>query len=377
MVRYSDDLSDGPPPEDPAFTALLKRARRAERHQFAGAMQIRRADTVLLDSQHGCANWANVSPVLPATRFGTASLSKVFTAIATVSLALEDRLDLHQPVVDLLPEHLRPRDLHREITTHQLLTHTSGMPDYFEEDDIPESEQSAAYAALWSGRALHEIRTDLDLLPLFADLSTTREPGEYRYCNAGYVMLGILLAQVTGQPFDEVVAERVFAPAGMTTSFYPALDELHPHIAVGHLASLRPGGPLRSNIYAVPPVGGGDGGAFTTAGDLTVLLRALDSDEAWGSELPALIRTRHVDLGEGWSQGYGVEIGPGDKYGKDGGDPGVCTFARYWPDSGLSAVFLANVDSDTVPELDEILEEFIDTTNAYAHPRPSPAGVED
>lgn len=362
----ADPEVDTPEPEIPEFAALLRRARLAEADGFFGAMRVSAGDSVLLDSQHGYANWAARQPVRLQTRFGTASLSKVFTAVATVSLALDGRLDLHQPVVELLPGAKRPRDLHPQISAHHLLSHTSGMPDYFDEEDIPEEEQSAAYAALWSGRALQEIRSDVDLLPLFADLPGTREPGAWRYCNAGYVLLGILLTEITGQSFEEVIAERVFAPAGMHSSFYPAMDEMHPDTAVGHLAPLQPGGPLRSNIYAMPVAGGGDGGAFTTTADLTLLLRALDSDQAWGPELPALLRTRHVDLGDGWAQGYGLEIGPGDRYGKDGGDPGVCTFARYWPGSALSAVFLSNVDSDTAPVLDEILEAFIDTVNDYA-----------
>src|SRR5690606_15422288 len=124
--------------------------------------------------------------------------------------------------------------------------------------------------------------------------------------NAGYVLLGILLSHVCGLPFDEAVVTRVLEPAGMGTSGYPALDEVHPDVATGHLPPLAPGGPWRTNVFSIPATGGGDGGAVVTAPDVERFLRAVARGGVWGGVTPEDVLTVRAQVGPRWSVGYGV-----------------------------------------------------------------------
>ena len=89
-----------------------------------------------------------------------------------------------------------------------------------------------------------------DFLPLFGDLEPYGEPGNaWRYSNAGYILLGLLIEQLAQRPYTEVVQERVFDRAGMTASGFFGLDEVRPDIATGYLRPTSPacpGGPTSS-----------------------------------------------------------------------------------------------------------------------------------
>ncbi len=83
----------------------------------------------------------------------------------------------------------------------------------------------------------------LDFLPLFGDLPPYRPPGQaWQYCNAAYVLLGIVLEHVTGRAYVDLVQERVFDRAGMGASGFLRLDEPHPDVAIGYLDPDVPGG---------------------------------------------------------------------------------------------------------------------------------------
>lgn len=334
---------------------------------FCGIVRVTRGDRVLWESCQGLADRAAGVPVGPDTAFATASLSKMFTAVAVLDAAGRGEVALGVPVVDLLPPAKRPSTLRPDVTVHHLLSHTSGIADYFEEDeDLPGYQED--YAALWTTRAVHSIREDLDLLPLFADLPPVGPPGTaYHYSNAGYVLLGILLSQVTGLPFGEAVRTRVLEPAGMTRSGYPAADEVHPGLAVGYLPPAAPGGPWRTNVFSVPAQGGGDGGAVVTAGDLERFLRAVHRGGVWRGVAPADVLTPRVATGETWLPAYGVEVRVEDgAFAADGADPGVATFARYLPASDTTIVLLSNTGWEQVDGLADLLNSVVDAVSGTA-----------
>jgi len=333
---------------------------------FSGILHLSRGDEVLYESCHGLADRAAGTPVRSSTRFGTASLSKMFTAVAVLESAARGEVGLQDPVVEVLPDHKRPSTLRPEVTVHHLLSHTSGIADYFEEDeDLPGYQED--YAALWEQVPSAAVRQDLSLLPLFADLPPVCPPGEaYHYSNAGYVLLGILLAHVSGLPFGEAVTTRVFAPAGMTASGYPAMDEVHPDLAVGYLPPSTPEGPWRSNVLSVPAVGGGDGGAVVSAADVVSFLRAVHRGGVWPGVTPEDVLTERAVIGPGWAAGYGVELrtdGSG-AFGKDGADPGVAVYCEYLPANDTSVVLLANTDWDTAPSMGELMDPLLEVARS-------------
>lgn len=327
---------------------------------FSGILRATRGDEVLYESFHGMANRADGIPVTRSTRFATASLSKMFTAVGVLDAAGRGEVDLQDAVVDVLPPDRRPTTLLPGVTVHHLLSHTSGIADYFEEDeDLPGYREN--YDEIWDRLPNYSVRDYAALLPLFADLPPVCPPGTaYHYSNAGYVLLGLLLQEVSGTPFPEVVTTRVFAPAGMTASGYFAFDEVYPDIAQGYLPPLHPGGPWRTNIYSVHPVGGGDGGAVVSAPDVERFLRAVKHGGVWRGVTPELVLTRRAgEEGQRWAVGYGVDIRDDGVFGKDGGDPGVATISRCQPRTDTTAVLLANVDWDTADGIGDLANALI------------------
>jgi len=209
-----------------------------DRH-LSGIALITQGDRVLLESCHGLADRAAGTPVTPATRFGLASMCKMFTALAALDAVRRGELALHRPVVDLLPASRRPSTLPAEVTVHHLLTHTSGIGDYAEEDEeVPGFVED--YAALWHDLPSHRMERVDDFLPPYRDLPPVAPAGAgFHYCNSGYLLVGAVVEEVTGRGFTALVTERVLGPAGMADSGYFRLDAPEPDLATGYHRALR------------------------------------------------------------------------------------------------------------------------------------------
>jgi D-alanyl-D-alanine carboxypeptidase len=314
--------------------------RLAAAEEFSGTVLVTRGSETLLEVAAGYADRSTSTPLRVGTRFGLASLSKPFTAAAVLDCARQGLLRLDDRVVDLLPASRRPRTLSPPVTVRHLLTHTSGIGDYAEEDpDLPGYVED--YGSLWRDLPSYRMERADDFLPLYVDAAPVCEAGrEFHYCNAGYVLLAAVLEQVTGHPFAGIVVERVFTPAGMDGAGYPRLDEAHPDVAQGYLPA-EGDRPRRTNIYSVPVVGGGDGGAVAGVWDLDRFLRAVASGSLLGEEATRQLLGRHVPVGEHEWIGLGLFVGP-DWFGHGGGDPGVETGARFFPGTDTALVVLCN-----------------------------------
>lgn len=331
----------------------------AER-DLSGAVLMTRAGEVVFEGCYGYADRATGLPVTPATRFALASVTKMFTAVAVVDLVSSGALTFETPVVDVLPPERRPSTLLREVTVHHLLCHTSGIADYCEEDeDSPFYLED--YGELWVQRPSYAMERPADFLPLFGDLPPYRHPGtQFQYSNAGYVVLGLVIEEVTGRPFTDVVQQRVFDRAGMTASGFFRLDEAVPDVATGYLPRTDPAAPWRSNIYRVPVIGGADGGAHSTTRDLDRFLHAYADGTLLGDQLDRVLAP-HADVGDGFFEGYGVHLYPDGRYGHGGGDPGVAVLVNRWPEDDVNIVVLCNTEDDLVVEVrDELLAAWRD-----------------
>jgi CubicO group peptidase (beta-lactamase class C family) len=322
---------------------------------FSGSLLVTRGGEAVLEGSYGLANRADGVPVTPRTRFGLASFTKMFTAVSTVGLLHEHGVPYDAPVVGLLPPERRPSTLREDVTVHHLLTHTSGIADYFEEAD-----EGADFAALWAQRPSYTMRRPVDFLPLFGELAPYRPPGRtWQYSNAGYILLGLVLEELAGLPYADVVQRRVFDRAGMTGSGFFGLDEVVPDVAVGYLPPAAEGLPWRSNIFSVPVVGGADGGALATARDVDRFLRAFGEGTLVGPGLRDLMLQSHARADPGIACGYGVFVYERDgRWGHGGGDPGVEVFGYRLPAQDLNLVVLCNVAGFTSEVRDLLLEEF-------------------
>jgi CubicO group peptidase (beta-lactamase class C family) len=325
-----------------------------DERDLSGAVLMTKAGDVVFEESYGYADRATSTPVTPATRFALASVTKMFTAVTVVDLVATGATTFETPVVDLLPPERQPSTLLSEVTLHHLLCHTSGIADYAEEDeDSPAYLED--YGSLWERLPSYSIERPIDFLPLFGDLPPYRPPGvEWQYSNAGYIVLGLVIEELTGRPYAEVVQERVFDRAGMTGSGFFRLDESVPDVATGYLPRGGPDEPWRTNIYSTPVVGGADGGSLSTARDLDVFLRAYSDGTLLGDQLDRVIAP-HADAGDGYFEGYGVHRYPDGRYGHGGGDPGVSVIVNRWPDDDVHVVVLCNVEDLAGEVRDEVV----------------------
>lgn len=133
------------------------------------------------------------------TRFDTASITKLFTAVATLQLIDDGHFDVETPVVDYLQ--LTGTTFSRDINPYHLLTHTSGIAD-----DAGE-EADERYEDLFVDLPNYSVRDSPAALSLFSSKPSNFAPGDgCRYCNAGYQLLGMMIERASGQPYRGYVA---------------------------------------------------------------------------------------------------------------------------------------------------------------------------
>jgi CubicO group peptidase (beta-lactamase class C family) len=308
---------------------------------FSGVMLVVGPDGVLAEVALGDADRANGRPNTMATRFPVASVGKLFTAVAIVQQVERGALTLDAKAVDLLPADRRPSGLDAGVTIEHLLTHQSGLEDYI--DDAG----GADFATLFVNRSPAQFRGPADLLALFEDRPPRALPGaEVRYNDGGFVLLGLILEQVTGRDYYELIVEDVFAPAGMTDSGFPAMDAVVPNVAIGYLRPEHEGEAWRTNVYATTGRGMPDGGAVTTATDLVAFVDAFLAGrlvgDHWRDEMlrpHAWYEEDEVHIGLGWQMG-----GEGRTrwIGHSGGDPGVGADVSWFPEAGIRTVLITN-----------------------------------
>jgi CubicO group peptidase (beta-lactamase class C family) len=315
--------------------------------EFSGVVLIRRGETTVFSGAYGWASRRWMVPVTAATRFDAASITKLFTAVAALQLVDQRRLGLDVPVTEVVD--LAGTAVSPTVRLRHLLTHTSGIADDADE------EAGEDYAALWVNRPCYSVVRTRDFLPLFADKPALFDPGQgCRYCNAGYVLVGLAIEAVTGVAYRDQVREAVFARAGMTGSGFYDRREAEPDVAEGWDPVLDERGNRTGwtqNIFSYPPIGSPDGGAHVTADDLVRFAQALRAGRLLSAELTGQFLTPQVlhhkrDDHAVW-YGYGLEFvtdanGRVRNYYKDGINAGASGILRYYPADRLDVVVLSN-----------------------------------
>jgi len=308
-----------------------------EKIDFSGAVLVQQNDQTLMSAGFGFSNRSEQLKNNVHTRFGIASGCKLFTAIAIAQLVEEGKLTFDTRLSNCLEakfEHIS-----KEITIHHLLTHTSGIPDYFDEDVMDDFEE------LWIKRPMYHIRRLHDFLPMFQSEPMKSPPGEsFHYNNAGYILLGLIVEQASKMEFTDYVHEHIFKKAGMTDSGYFSFDALPANTALGYIDQAD--GTWRTNIYSLPVKGGSDGGAYITINDMAKLWSVLNDYLLLNKESTKKLLTPHVKVNDTGYYGYGVWIKNKDekvyKYHVMGYDPGVSFHSAYYPEQQSLAVVCSN-----------------------------------
>jgi CubicO group peptidase (beta-lactamase class C family) len=234
---------------------------------FTGVVRVDRGDEVLVEKAYGLADRRWGIPNDVDTRFAIASGVKGMTALVVVGLVQDGLLELATTARSLLGKDLPLID--DAVTVEHLLTHCSGIGDYFDED-LPGEITDYVLPV-----PVHTLSETEDYLTVLDGFPTKFPPGErFSYCNGGFVVLALLAERASGMPFRELVERRVCEPAGMSDTAFLRSDELPARAAVCYL---HPDG-LRTNVFHLPVRGTGDGGIYTTAADIRRLWTALFSE---------------------------------------------------------------------------------------------------
>ncbi len=324
---------------------------------FRGNVYVVQDNEVIIECVSGLADLANEFPNTIDTKFASASAGKVFVAVAVLQLIEQGKLTFDDTLGKLLDINLHEIDV--DVTVEQLLNHTSGVPDYFDESVMDEYEE------LWFEYPNYKIRYNNDLLPLFIDKPMMYQKGQkFQYNNSGYVLLASIIEKVTGMYFDKYLQTNVFDVCGMNGTGYYELDKL-PSKCANNYIYCADTNDFRTNIFSVDAKGTGAGGAFITVKDIVNFWTNLINEKLISKELLSKMFTKQsgdgADPEEGY-YGYGVWI-IDNPCGKDlvyfqGCDPGVSFISEYNPNNCMISVLVSNYGDNVWKEMRKIREKF-------------------
>jgi CubicO group peptidase (beta-lactamase class C family) len=323
--------------------ALLTKLTAEDR--FSGVVLLAKDGRPFFQKAYGYANRDKRIPNDMNTRFRLGSMNKMFTSVAIAQLVEQGRMSYTDTVAKLLPDY-PDKDIAAKITVHQLLTHTSGLGDFFGPDFAKKKE------------SLHGLN---DYLQLFAGKPLKFEPGKgWAYSNAGMIVAGLIVERVSGQNYYDYVREHIYKIAGMKDSDTFDKTKPQPDQSIGYT---RQEEKWVANFDSLPLMGSSAGGGDSTAPDLLRFDQALRGHKLLNEELTNTIVTPKVDVpDEPDKYGYGFMENHVDGkrvVGHGGGAPGMnANLDMYW-DTGYTVVVLANLDPPIAQQVNNYIRDRI------------------
>ena len=221
----------------------------SDNKQFMGTVLVARDGIVLLDQGYGSANLEWDIPNVPTAKFRLGLVTKQFTAACILLLEEHGKLKLDVPVKTYLPDAPPTWD---KVTIFNLLTHTSGIPSFTE---FPDYNATQAIPT-----------TPEKLVARFRDKPLNFQPGEkWEYSNSGYVLLGYLIEEVSGQSYSQFVQDNVFTRLGMKDSGYDSNAIVLSHRSSGYTPD---GGKILNADYVAMSIPFSAGALYSTTEDL-------------------------------------------------------------------------------------------------------------
>jgi len=293
---------------------------------FSGTALVAKSGKVLFSKGYGMADIGKEVPNEPATRYLIGSVTKQFTATLIMQLAAEKKLSIEDPITKYLTDF--PKATGDKVTIRHLLTHTSGVPSYTDDGDLMEKREIGA--------------TPQEIVATFKNLPLQFEPGtDFRYSNSGYFLLGLIIEEVTGQPYDQYLHTRILQPIGMNNTGY--MDYGVKMLATGYKLDSAKVCPAVKDHTSLPFAAGG---LYSTVGDLFLWDQALYGERVLSQELLKQMWTPNLSMyGFGWV----IDSLYGHKRIWHNGqiDGFVSDFQRLVDDS-ICIVFLSN--NESIPE---------------------------
>lgn len=223
--------------------------------QFNGTALITKNGQIVLSKSYGFADRDKKLSANEHTTYRIGSTAKTFTSLIINQLAAEGKLDISAPIKNYLPWYI-----HGDITLQQLLTHQSGIPEYFNNDDYKQQMLTQSFALK-------------DIVLKFCSDTLEFKPGTgFSYSNSGFAILALIAQEVSGKPFETLLQERIFNPAQMTDTYAGNYKGTNPHQAIGYSEYAPEPNYNAANTF-------GAGGIYSSAADMLKYHQALLSDK--------------------------------------------------------------------------------------------------
>jgi CubicO group peptidase (beta-lactamase class C family) len=308
-----------------------------DRETFIGAVLVARNGEILLSQGYGWADRDNHIANTPQTRYRLGSITKQFTAMAILILQTQGKLNVQEPICTYIAE---CPDSWQDITIHHLLSHTSGITDLTEFPDFDTFKASPS--------------TPEQTIALFKDRALDFEPGErWSYSNSGYILLGYIIEQVSGQSYELFLQKNIFDPLQMTDTGYDHNDS---SLATGYTGI---GSHWEKPEYIDMTLPYAAGGLYSTVEDLYRWDQALYTEQLVSQASLDLMFTSHAKMTmNGLGYGYGWFVGKMNNHqaiSHGGGIDGFITEIRRYLDDKVTIIILSNRQTTNVPQIaDEI-----------------------
>ncbi len=313
----------------------------ANQSLFTGSVLIAKQGKLLLSQGYGLADREQKIPNTPQTRFRLGSITKQFTAMAVLILEKQGKLNVKDPICKYVPD---CPSTWEAITIKHLLTHTSGIPDFLSFADYPASRAFPT--------------TPVQTIARFKDKPLDFKPGEkFMYSNSGYIVLGYIIEQVSGQTYEDFLKRSIFTPLGLRDTGY---DHNTNSLAVGYpdQYSTHPADFIDMSIpYSA-------GALYSTVEDLYRWEQSLSTDQLVPKAYLDEMFAPQVSIQDsgGWAYGYGWAIGTerGRRiFSHDGGIEGFTTIISRYPDEQVTLIVLSNQQNEAIGTINDILSKKI------------------
>ena len=254
--------------------------------QFNGSVLVAENGQVIYKKGFGLANMEWNIPNESDTKFRLGSITKQFTATLILQLVEQGKIKLDGKLSDYLDDYRK--DTGSKVTIHNLLSHTSGIPNYTAQPGFFEGVSRNPYAVN-------------AFVKKYASGDLEFEPGSrFNYSNSGYFLLGAIIEKVTGKPYEQVLKENIFEPLGMKNSGYDHYDAIISKRASGYIRTPRG---YQTAPYLDMSIPYAAGSLYSTVEDLFLWDQALYGDKILSAKSKELMFTPNLS-----EYGYGFAI---------------------------------------------------------------------
>lgn len=305
--------------------------------EFSGVIYVSQENELIIEDCNGYLDRPNELKINVNTRFAIASGTKIFTALGIMKLVEEGKLLLDEKAFKFIPKQFSKYN--DDITIRHLLTHTSGLPDYYDEDELKEGVEAKLTIPNY------ELEKPSDYLEVLPNKEMKFQPGEdFNYNNSAFVLLAIIIEQLTGD-YYRWIETKVLQPAEMASSGFFKMNQLPKNTALGYVEIID--GTYKSNIFDLPIIGGGDGGMYTTAKDMNHFWDSFMNGKIVRKDIVEKMITPHAQS-DNIFYGLGVWLEKKEGYYLPmlyGQDPGVSFESGYNPIIKRTHTIISNTDS--------------------------------